>query len=117
MLIYPDKSVSVLVSRLVGGAESVLGSAVKVAGLSYVAGSSLDVRLQVSGTGPTAVRARVWASGSSEPASWQVSGSDSSAALQSPGAVGLMTYLSGAATNAPINVGFTTFTAQPTAGA
>ena len=116
VLVYPDKSVTVLVSRLVAGAEKVIGSAVKVPGLTYAAGKSLDVRVQVTGTGPTVVRARVWATGASEPSTWAVSGSDSTAGLQSPGAVGFIGYLSGAVTNAPLTIGVTTLTAQPVAG-
>jgi hypothetical protein len=46
-----------------------------------------------------------------------VSASDSTAALQHAGAVGLISYLSSAATNAPITVAFGPITARPTGAA
>ncbi len=39
---------------------------------------------------------------SSEPAAWNLTTTDTTASLQSPGAVGIYTYLSGSATNAPM---------------
>lgn len=49
----------------------------------------VTVRLQVVGTNPTTVRAKVWTAGGAEPSDWTVSASDSGAGLQRPGAVGL----------------------------
>ncbi|PZS15178.1 MAG: hypothetical protein DLM57_13205 [Pseudonocardiales bacterium] len=116
VLVYPDRSVTVRVIRVVGGVETALAGPVKVAGLVYAPGMVLDVRVQVSGTGPSTVRSRVWAASGAEPAGWQVSGSDATAALQVPGAVGVVGYLSGAATNAPLTVQLSTLTGKPTAG-
>jgi len=73
---------------------------------TYVPGSALRVRLQVAGVSPTTVRAKVWAAGAAEPAAWQVSATDSTAALQVGGGIGLTSYLSGSATNAPMTVSF-----------
>jgi hypothetical protein len=56
----------------------------------------------------------VWRTGQAEPSSWQVSGTDSTAGLQSGGAVGTTAYLSSSATNAPETVTVTSFTARPT---
>ena len=39
---------------------------------------------------------------SPEPATWTLTATDSTASLQSPGAVGIYTYISGSATNAPM---------------
>ena len=50
---------------------------------------AVSVRLQVVGTNPTVVRAKVWQAGGGEPADWTVSASDSTSGLQRPGAVGL----------------------------
>jgi PKD repeat protein len=80
-----------------------LTSTVTVPG-TYTAGTDVHVRLQVTGTNPTTIRAKVWLGGDSEPSSWTVSATDSHASLQVPGAVGLTGYLSGSATNAPINL-------------
>jgi PKD repeat protein len=114
VLVNPGGAVTVRVARLVGGVETALAAPVTVAGLSYVAGMGLSVRVQVSGAAPSLVRARVWRTGQAEPAGWQVSASDASAGLQSAGSVGTVWYLSGATTNAPLKGTLTTFTAQPT---
>jgi hypothetical protein len=50
---------------------------------------AVSVRLQVVGTNPTVVRAKVWQAGGGEPTGWTVSASDSTSGLQRPGAVGL----------------------------
>lgn len=73
-----------------------------IAGLSYTPGMRLQVRLQVTGTSPTTIRASVWASGGVQPTNWQVSATDSSAGMQASGGVGLVVYLSGTATTAPV---------------
>jgi PKD repeat protein len=114
MLINADRSVTIRVSRLVGNAETVLAGPLKIAGLTYAAGMALNVRLQVTGTSPTTVRARAWAGSATEPPSWQVSGTDSTAALQAAGAVGLTGYMSAAVTPSPIIVSFSSLTAKPT---
>jgi hypothetical protein len=72
------------------------------------------VRLQVTGTGPTSLRAKVWVAGTTEPAAWAVSATDATAGLQAAGSVGVGDYLSGSATNAPVVVRFDDFQAGPT---
>ncbi|MGI8627710.1 MAG: hypothetical protein ACR2J5_14265, partial [Geodermatophilaceae bacterium] len=52
--------------------------------------------------------AKVWPAGTAEP-SWQLSRTDSTAALQGPGAVGIATYVSGSATNGPVGISFDNF--------
>lgn len=115
LLVNPDASVTMFVARFVGGAETALSSWVKLAGVVYAPGMVLDIRLQVTGTNPTVVRARAWVASGVEPTAWVVAGSDSSSALQAAGSVGLIAYLSGAATNAPVTVQFSNLTARPTA--
>jgi hypothetical protein len=44
--------------------------------------------------------------GTAEPAAWTASITDSTAAQQGAGAIGLGTYLSGSATNAPVVASF-----------
>jgi PKD repeat protein len=86
---------------------------VNITGLSYTPGTVLQVRLQVFGTSPTTVRAKVWASAQTEPSSWQASTTDATAALQTNGSVGLRTYLSGVATDTPLTVRFSGFLVSP----
>ena len=95
-------AVALSTSAVVGGVETTLGSTT-AAGLVVAPGQQLRVRLQVTGTSPTTVSAKAWLAGSAEPTTWQLASTDSAAALQAPGAVGLVTYLSGSAT-APVTV-------------
>ena len=71
-------------------------------GLTYTAGSRLNVRMQVQGTSPTTVRLKVWPATGTEPANWAVTVTDSSVGLQAAGGVGLRTFLASGATNTPI---------------
>ncbi|WP_066376231.1 DUF6531 domain-containing protein [Herbidospora mongoliensis] len=83
-------------------AETLLVSEVTVPGLTYTAGTPLKMRVKTSGTSPTTVQAKIWAASGTEPASWQVTATDSTAALQTAGGVGFGSYLSGTSTNAPV---------------
>ncbi|MFQ4147847.1 PKD domain-containing protein [Arthrobacter sp. LAPM80] len=93
---YPSGAMSVTLSKYVAGTETILTGA-NLTGLTYVAGAKVNVRLLVSGTNPTTVSAKVWLDGTPQPAAWTVTATDSSAALQAPGGVGMVTYLSGSA--------------------
>ncbi|MFZ1286059.1 MAG: PKD domain-containing protein [Candidatus Phosphoribacter sp.] len=95
---------SVWLAKTENGAETLLSSA-NLAGVSYVAGDRLAVRLQVSGTSPTTMRVKVWKVGTSEPVDWTLTGTDGSPNLQSAGSIGLYSYLSGSTTNGPVIVG------------
>ncbi|KQO99808.1 PKD domain-containing protein [Leifsonia sp. Leaf264] len=84
------------------GTEGSLASTSTITGLTYGLGDELNIRVQVFGTNPTTVRARVWKSGATEPTTWQRSGTDSTPALQAAGSTGIGTNMPGAATNAPV---------------
>jgi hypothetical protein len=71
---------------------------------TYAAGDVLLTRLDVTGTSPTTLSAKVWRQGSAEPASWQLTATDSASGLQAAGGIGIAPYLSGTATNAPVVV-------------
>jgi large repetitive protein len=104
-------AVTVAVEKVVGGVETALASRT-VPGLTAGAGDPLRVRLLVRGAGSTTVSAKVWRAATAEPGAWQVSATDATPRLQAPGAVGLSTYLSGTATNAPVTVSFDDLTAS-----
>jgi PKD repeat protein len=72
--------------------------------IPYTAGTPLRVRLQVTGTAPTQVRAKVWRLGNPEPVTWTVATTDATSGLQAAGGVGLQTYLSSSATAAPVTL-------------
>ncbi|NAZ81401.1 PKD domain-containing protein, partial [Kineococcus sp. R8] len=99
--VLSDGRVNLSVVRRTGGTETSL-QAVTVAGLTAAPAARLQVRVQVRGTGTTTVRAKVWLDGTAEPTAWQVSRTDTTAALQAAGSTGFSMYLSGSATNAPL---------------
>ena len=103
--ISPTGAVNVQAVRAAGGTETTLASQT-VPGLTYAAGEQLQLRFQVTGLSPTTLNAKVWKVGSSEPTGWLLTTQDSTAALQGAGSIGLATYLSGTATNAPVVIRF-----------
>jgi PKD repeat protein len=90
-------SVTASLTKVVAGTETVLGSSYRLAG-NYTPGTVLKVRFEAEGSGTTALRAKVWAAGSAEPAGWQAQATDTTAALQKAGALRFDVYNSGTAT-------------------
>ena len=90
-----------------------IGAEVQVLGLSFTAGSSLLVRVQATGVNPTTVRIKAWTPGTAQPSTWAVSVTDSTAALQAKGSVGLQALLSSSATNAPVAFTWDNLAVQP----
>ncbi|WP_421732521.1 alkaline phosphatase [Cellulomonas sp.] len=88
------------------GTETAIGTAVTVTGVTYTAGTQLTAALEVVGTSPTTIRAKVWPATGTEPAAWLTTATDTTAALQAPGYTGLAAILSSTATNVPITVRF-----------
>jgi hypothetical protein len=93
------------------GAEAVIKAETIVTGLTYAAGTTLRIRLQVTGTGTTTLRAKVWPTTGTEPATWTQTGTG----LQSAGGIGLMAYRSGSSSKALIIARFDDLRAGPTA--
>jgi len=106
-------SVSVILGRNVGSTETALQSRT-VSGVTAAPGDRFQVVVQAFGTSPTTFRAKLWKVGTPEPTSWTASVTDSAAALQSSGSIGVGTYLSGSATNAPVVASFDDVWAGPT---
>lgn len=112
----PGGGVALSLAALKGSSSVVvLSSAVTVPGLTYTPGQDLELRVQVTGTNPTTLRARVWPTGQVEPSTWLVTVTDSFAGLQTAGSVGLQPYLSSTATNAPVVIRMDNLAARPTA--
>ena len=84
-----------------------------VSGLTVAPGERLNVAVQAEGTSPTELRVKVWKIGTAEPANWNYTLTDATEALQVPGSLSLVSYLSGSATNAPIEVSFSNVWAGP----
>ena len=96
-------SMSAYLVRTLGGVETVL-AATTVPGITVGAGDGLRVRLQISGSGTTTVKAKLWRTGTTEPAGYLITGTDAApVTLQAAGDVGLLIYASGSWTGtAPI---------------
>ena len=92
--------------------STTFGSA-NVSGLTLGAGDEVNVRVQAFGVSPTTVRAKVWKVGTTEPTSWQASATDTTAALQDAGGVGLGLYVGSGVTNTPVTVKFSSISAVP----
>ncbi len=105
-------TVDLILGRIVGTTETALQT--RATGLTVTAGARLSLRLQVVGTSPTTLRAKLWREGTAEPATWTGSVTDSATSLQGSGGVGLRSYLSGSATNAPLVASYDHFLAGPT---
>ena len=105
-------STTLYLARTVSGVETVLTTQA-IAGLTYAAGDTLNLRFQAQGAGGSTLKAKVWRQGSSEPATWQTTTTDGTASLQSAGGVGVYSYLSGSATNAPITASIDNFKVEP----
>ncbi|UOY04015.1 PKD domain-containing protein [Blastococcus sp. PRF04-17] len=108
--VLPDGRVALALSRLSGGTEAFPGGEVFVPGLTWAPGSSLTVRVVAtgSGTGTTQLATTVWLAGTTEPAAPQMVRTDTTAALQASGGVGLTVHRPGG-TTAATTVRFTSF--------
>ncbi|WP_024285192.1 PKD domain-containing protein [Cellulomonas sp. KRMCY2] len=111
-----DGSVALALARKTGSTETTLVPSAVLAGLTYGPGDTIRVRMQVSGTNPTTLRARVWKAGQPEPSTWQASTTDATAAFQVAGSIGINSYLSTSATNTPITLRLDDLLAVPPAG-
>ncbi len=106
IIVHADGTVSVQAGLLIDGSESPIGAAVVVPGLTYTPGTAIWLRAQVSGTSPTTINVMAWADGQPEPLAWQFTATNSNAALQSAGAIGLRAYIGGHVEDAPVVVSF-----------
>lgn len=97
-----DGTVQLSTVRVINGAETALKT-VTVPGLTMSTGDVLKMSASAMGT---TISGSVWKLGGTEPAAAQASSVDTSAGLQGAGSTGLWTYLSSAATNAPLQIAF-----------
>ena len=94
-------------ARAVGDTETFMGSEA-TALAAYGPGTSIWVRMQVSGASPTTIRMHAWVDGLPEPSTWPYTVTDSTAAPEA-GTVGLQVRLSSSATSAPTVFSFDGF--------
>jgi hypothetical protein len=107
-----DGRIALALSRLSGGAEAFPGGEVVLPGLTYTAGTGVNVRVTVSGTGTTQVQATVWLAGAAEPTTPSITRTDATAELQLAGGVGIAAHRPSGTTVATA-VRFTSFTVTP----
>ena len=104
MHLYSNGSLGVSIVAYEGSASGItLGSEVTLP-FTVMPGTAFNVRMEVTGTAPTTISAKVWPAGATEPTGWTVTQTDSYAGLQVPGGIALHSYLSSGATNAPVTV-------------
>lgn len=94
-------AVQLSIAKLVGTTETLVANRV-LTGVTYVAGTTMKVRLQATGSGTSAIKAKTWIGLDAEPADWTLQLNDSTPELQGPGTVGLSMYLTGTVTNGPV---------------
>ena len=104
-------NVYIQATSVVNNVETAIGAEILVPGLTRSPGQFIRLRAQFQGTGTTTIRMRAWADGGTEPTTWQYTQTDSTAALQAAGSVGLRAYLASATTNAPVVATFDDFSA------
>jgi PKD repeat protein len=93
--------IQLALSRVVGGAETTIKS-LTLAGVTYTPGAVYRMRFVVTGTGTTTLSGSLWKLGSAEPASPQLTATDTTASLQGAGAFGIQSYIAANATGLPV---------------
>lgn len=96
---------SLTLFRVVNGASTAIASA-NVPGMILTAGETYRVSVTAAGSSPTLLSGKIWNVTGTEPVDAQVTATDGTAGLQGPGGIGLMNYLSGSTTNAPLTVSY-----------
>ncbi|MCW2522294.1 MAG: Conserved secreted protein of unknown function, putative domain, partial [Frankiales bacterium] len=105
-------AVTIYITKLDGSSTEVTLSSTVTLPATLAAGAQLDIKFSVLTTaGTTALGLKAWPASGTEPAAFQATATDSSAALQVPASVGLRSYLSGSATS-PVTVSVSSFKAS-----
>lgn len=109
--ISSNGALTLYVTKVVAGTETTVLTGTST--VTYVANDVLHLRMQTVGSGTTALKFKVW-KGATEPLAWGLTGSDTTAALQSASGVGIWTYASGTTTDVPLTVSVDNFAAKST---
>lgn len=108
VMIETDESVTIDIVDLNGTSLSLFGPET-VEGLTHSSSQALRIRMQSEGN---TIRAKVWASGGTEPFDWPVNYTDqgldatTSSLLDQPGFVGIHSIVSGGNTNVPVTFSY-----------
>ncbi|GAA2177928.1 hypothetical protein GCM10009847_05930 [Leucobacter tardus] len=79
-----------------------------LSGLTYSAGDTFTLKVEVTGTDATQLKAKLWKSGATEPSAWQLTAQDADPGLQAAGALGLRASRTSSST-APTGIAFDNF--------
>lgn len=97
-------TINVGIARLLGTSEALIANRL-MPDFALTAGAELNVRVQtVTAGGATTIQVRTWPVGAEEPTTWNVTATDTEAALQGAGGLSLSTYASGTVTNGPVTL-------------
>lgn len=102
VLFRPDGTLHMAVRGIAGGSWHTIGGGKVPA--KYTPGTLVNLAFDVSGTGSTSLEGRLWTSDQAESDAYTVRGTDSLSALQQPGKVDVMSYLSGRSTSSNVTV-------------
>jgi PKD repeat protein len=95
-------AVQLSLSRVVNSVETIIKT-VTVPGVTYTPGDVYRMRFVVNGNGTTTtLSGSLWKLGSTEPASPQITSSDTTASLQGAGTFGIQSYIASTATVFPV---------------
>jgi hypothetical protein len=95
-------AMTLYLTKTVAGAETILST--KSLGMTYNTGDTVRIQMAVTGTSPSTLSAKAWKTSAAEPATWTLTTTDSTAALQVSGSVGVLNYVSGSNLNGPVRV-------------
>lgn len=101
--------------KVVNNTETVITTKA-IAGLTVAVGDVVRLKLRVTGSGTTTLSGKAWKVGTTEPATWPLTGTDTQAELQAAGGIGLKAYLSGSSSNAPVTASFGNLLVQAITG-
>ncbi len=100
LLINSSGTSFAFVDRLVNGSWASVSST-QATNVQILAGVEYKLKVETSGTNPTEIYLKVWDASQSEPNGWQHVATDTTAALQTAGSIGVRFNLSGGVSNLP----------------
>jgi PKD repeat protein len=110
--LMPGGVVHLALARVIDGTSTNLGEK-NISTLTWAAGDILRMRFTVTTqAGTSTLAGSIWKTSDTEPASPQFTMTDSTAALQAPGGVGLSTFYASNATDAPITASYDNFSVK-----
>jgi PKD repeat protein len=97
---------------LLRGAGDSVGAAVYTPTITFTPNTHYRLALLVKGQSPTTISGKIWKVGDTEPAAWQRTTTDATAAMQAKGRIGVLGYLPSTTANGPVTISFHQITAN-----